>query len=220
MEPSTDDLLARATTGEPGAIEGLMVRFLPGLRGYLGNRAGGLRHNESVSDIAQSVCREVLAHLRDGRLRFRGQAEFKQWFYRAAALKLSERRRFWRSAGRDAVEDAGPAAPGASDIAWDPAADATPSEDAMLREEAERFRRAFEELDGPEREVVELFHVEGLSHAEIAARLAISATNSRVRLARALARLARLGAQTPRGGRGGPDPRDPGAARSAPPGIE
>jgi RNA polymerase sigma-70 factor (ECF subfamily) len=68
----------------------------------------------------------------------------------------------------------------------------------MLREEAERFRRAFEELDGPEREVVALFHVEGLTHAEVAKRLGISETNSRERMARALARLARLGAQTPR----------------------
>ena len=45
--------------------------------------------------------------------------------------------------------------------------------------------------------MIALFHVEGLTHAEVAQRLGISATNSRVRLARALIKLARLGAQTP-----------------------
>mgnify|MGYP001384172503 CR=1 FL=1 len=43
MDPSTEDLLAQATTGEARAIEGLMLRLLPGLRGYVANRAGAVR---------------------------------------------------------------------------------------------------------------------------------------------------------------------------------
>lgn len=193
MGASDTDLLARATSGDSAAIERLMVDHLPGLRGYLARNAGELvRQNESVADLAQSVCREALAHLRDGRLCFQGEAEFKQWLYRAAVLKLSTRRRYWGSAGRAEI------ARNLSASELRPAAEGpTPSEDVHLREELDRFRRAFEQLTPENQELIALFHVEGLSHAEIAARLSITEVNSRVRLARALAQLARLGAPAP-----------------------
>ncbi len=201
-ESSDDDLIARATTGDAGAIEGLLERYLPDLRGYLAlNAAEVVLRNESVADLAQSVCREVLAHLHDGRLRFQGRAEFKQWLYRAAVLKLSNRGRFWHAAGRDqAAPDAGHS--GTSSVGESPVLveGGTPSQDAALREEVERFRKAFVQLGEDQREAIALFHVEGLSHAEIAARKGITESHSRVILARALAQLARLGAATPRAG--------------------
>jgi RNA polymerase sigma factor (sigma-70 family) len=63
----------------------------------------------------------------------------------------------------------------------------------MQHEKAERLRAAIARLPEHYREVVELAYVHGLSHAEIAARLAIHETKSRVLLSRALSRLATLG---------------------------
>ena len=53
-----------------------------------------------------------------------------------------------------------------------------------------RFERAFAELPEKYRGVLELHHVEGLAHAQIAERLGITEPHSRVLLSRALARLA------------------------------
>ena len=54
----------------------------------------------------------------------------------------------------------------------------------------ERFEQAFAALPENYRRVVEMHHVEGLSHADIAERLGIQEPHSRVLLSRALARLA------------------------------
>jgi RNA polymerase sigma-70 factor (ECF subfamily) len=196
----TDPLLARATTGDAGAIEELLERYLPDLRGYLARHAGELSQRESVADLAQSVCREVLEHLRAGRLAFQGEPQFKQWLYRAAVMKLGGRRRYWRADARDA-RAAPPAAPPAASDSRDghqPFVDpGTPSADAVFHEEIERFARAFAALADEQRQAIALFHLEGLTHAEIAARLGVSESYSRALLSRALARLARLGAARP-----------------------
>ena len=68
----------------------------------------------------------------------------------------------------------------------------SPSRVAARREELERFEQAFAELDERGREVIELFHLDGLSHREIGERLGIDEAYSRTVLARAMARLARI----------------------------
>jgi RNA polymerase sigma factor (sigma-70 family) len=151
-----------------------------------------VRAKESASDLAQSVCREVLENLKSGRLIYRTEPEFKQWLYRAAVMKMMNRKRFYTAERRDA---------GAEGVALDasnalePAARsdvATPSHAAALREELAQFETAFAKLPENYREVIALHHVEQLSHAEIAARLGVSEANSRMLLSRALAKLARL----------------------------
>ena len=52
------------------------------------------------------------------------------------------------------------------------------------------------ELSEDEREIIRLFHMEGLSHREIARKRDIQEGHSRTLLSRALARLARLARQT------------------------
>jgi len=58
----------------------------------------------------------------------------------------------------------------------------TPSRAA---EAAEELERAFAALTDDERELITLFHVEGLAHAEIAARRGTSEAYSRTLLSRA-----------------------------------
>lgn len=190
MAPEEADWIERASAGDDAAIELLLERHLAGVRGFLARRAGAdVRAEESIADLVQSTCRELIERLRDGRFRFRGEAEFKQWLYRAALMKLWNRARAGRAAGRDErVAGADPElvlAPG------------TPSQVASFHEELERFVRALEALSDEQREAIALFHVEGLTHAEIAARKGCSESYSRALLSRALARLARAGAGSP-----------------------
>lgn len=188
--PPDEDLLRRASTGDPGAAEALLVRYLPDLVAYVDRRAHRwLRQRESAADLAQSVCREVLVRLRDGRFVFRGEPEFRQWLFRAAVIKLVERARRGGAEARDPAREE----PGAADAA---VSLGTPSEVASFHEELERFRAAFATLPARAQEVISLKLVDGLSHGDVAARLGTTEGNSRVLLARALAQLAQRGVAT------------------------
>lgn len=189
------ELMQSATAGDERAVEELLERYWPDLRAYLARHAGqGLKDREGVSDLAQSVCREVLVHLRDGRFRFRGEAPFRQWLYRAAVMKMLVRHRHWQAARRNAGGERA-----AIEAERSPAAEnlpATPSEEAVLHEEIERFERCFAALPEKHRDVIVWHHLDGLSHAQIAERLDCSESYSRALLSRALARLAALGVGT------------------------
>lgn len=192
------ELVVSASEGDEAAIERLLDDHLPALRGYIARRAGALvRERESVSDLAQSVCREVLERLRGGRLAYQGPAAFKQWLYRAAVMKMMTRHRHWQAAKRDAGREVRPGAPAEGESMAPPAAadmahapGFTPSEHAVRQEDLMHFEEAFARLSERYQEVVVLHHVEALSHAEIAARLETSEANSRMLLSRALGRLA------------------------------
>jgi len=193
MDP-LEELARSASEGDEAAIERLLDDHLPSLRGYIARRAGRLvRERESASDLAQSVCREVLERLRDGRLAYQGPEAFKSWLYRAAVMKLMTRHRGWQAVKRDAGRERRPADEGSMAPTLEGLAVAggpSPSEAAMRQEDLEAFGRAFERLSERYQEIVLLHHVEALSHGEIAARLETSEANSRMLLSRALGRLA------------------------------
>jgi len=186
----------RASSGDATAVESLLARYAPEIEAYVARRGGPLvRAHESSADVAQSVCREALERLRSGRFRFQGEAQFRQWLYRAALLKLMARARYWKAERRDG------AAPLHSESQLAPAAASTPSENAARVEELAALERALAELGERQREVVALAYGEGLSHAEIAERLGTSEAYSRTLLSRALVRLSRLGQAPGSGGR-------------------
>lgn len=190
-----------ASRGEVGALEQLLAAFLPDLRKYLARHAGPLvSAKESSSDLAQSVCREVLERLGSERLQYRGEAEFKQWLYNAALFKIRARQRFYLAAMRDAGRDERAGANHESRESEAPElsdpAGATPSRAAEQHEDIERMRAALAKLPPKHREVIVLAYVDGLSHKQIAERLELSEANSRVLLSRALARLATLGVKS------------------------
>jgi RNA polymerase sigma-70 factor (ECF subfamily) len=193
-QPSGErELFDLASTGDRDAVGRLLERHLPVIEGFVRRHAGRmLLERESPSDVAQSVCREVLERLRDGRVRYEGEAPFRAWLQRAAVMKMMMRRRFWQAERRDAgVRHAPP--PGASSDGGTPFVDsATPSRQAALDEELERLAAALASLPERYREVIAMHHVERLSHREIAERLSVTESHSRVLLSRALARLATL----------------------------
>ena len=201
-ETESRALVENLSRGAPGAVDSLLQRYLPGLRLFLRARAGALvGARESESDLAQSVCREVLQRLEGGDFEYRGEAPFKQWLYQAALFKIQDRRRYWladkRAAERDVPLDvlaAGRSSAGAPGDVPLPNR-TTPSEDAVLREELEAMRQAFERLPERYAHVLRCVHFEGRSHREVAEELGISEANSRMLLSRALARLAKLRAE-------------------------
>src|SRR5438552_14795863 len=92
MPKNSRQLVEDASRGEAPAIDALLERYLPDLLRYVRRRAGpAILKKESGSDVVQSVCRELFENLRTERFEYRGEAEFKQWLYGAALLKLEGR---------------------------------------------------------------------------------------------------------------------------------
>ena len=194
MNPSEESdaaLLGEAAQGSRPAIEALVQRLWPDLNRFLKRRAGRLvLDQESGADLTQSVCREMLEGLASERFEYRGDAEFKQWLFRAAELKIKNRQRFYMRDCR--APDRQVALDGALLIQRLTSSSSSPSQVALRREELERLEQAFDQLDERSRTVTMLFHLRGLSHTAIAAELGIEVGHSRTLLARALARLSRL----------------------------
>jgi RNA polymerase sigma-70 factor (ECF subfamily) len=180
------ELVQRASRGDRPAVDELLRLHLPGLRAFIRLRAGPLvRRCESESDLAQSVCREVLEQL--DRFQYADDNGFRRWLYTTALRKILDRQEYYLAGKRDVRRAAGDAALGDVYRSF-----STPSRHAMRQEELDAFERAFDQLDDTQREVISLAHVVGLSRAEIAAQLGKSEGAVRTMLSRALADLAAL----------------------------
>lgn len=183
----------RASLGER------ILGSLPGLTHFVRRRMGAdLAARESASDIVQSTCRELLRSASN--FEDRGDASFQRWVQSAAEHKLQNRARHWRAQRREgprrSLEDQarGQAhqAHDADEHGLDPEAplSARPSQDAMLREEAERLSRAFQALTPEHRVVLTRSQIDGASQGEIAREMGRTPEAVRKLLARAMARLA------------------------------
>jgi RNA polymerase sigma factor (sigma-70 family) len=148
-----------------------------------------LSERESCSDLVQSVCREVLLTKEDWR--FQGEPAFRRWLLQIALHKLIDRRRFYRAGNR--AGGAREADLGASwridEIAKLARTLGSPSGEAMLREELDRLAAALEKLAEHDRAIIRMVHIEGLTHADVGARLGCTEPQSRGRLFLALAHL-------------------------------
>ncbi|MCA8959840.1 MAG: sigma-70 family RNA polymerase sigma factor [Planctomycetes bacterium] len=173
----------------PNEIETMVEQHLAPLTAFVRLRAGGaIRAKESISDLVQSTCREILTHA--DRLRERDAASFRAWLYTTAERKVKDRVRYWRAQRRDVAREATPHTDDEASRLLDCYQTlATPSRDVGLAEELARVERAMAELSEEQREVVTLYHLVGLSHAEIATHLGKSEVAVRKTLSRALAKL-------------------------------
>lgn len=188
-------LVQSAGRGDEPSIAALLERHLPALRAFLRLRSPRvLRDLESSSDLAQSVCREVLGNL-DG-FEYRGEAAFRAWLFAKGLSKVQDRGRYYMRKKRDP-------GPGRRQVAGDEDEYrsyyvdlVTPSRVAMGREEIFRVEAAFDELPDDYREVLTLQRVAGLSYTEIAAEMGRSAGSVRGLAERAVRRLAWILART------------------------
>lgn len=173
-----------------GNLEQLFARNLPLLITYVRARVGSaLAERESIQDLAQSVCREVLQD-RDV-LTFSNDESFRAYLFLQASRKIIDRARFHRMAMRAPEREAGRIGdPNARDLMADCVELLTPSRAFAARDELDRVEAAIRKLPANQSEAVMLSRIGGVSYAEIARQLGISIGAVRSLTARGLAQLA------------------------------
>ena len=108
VSDATKALIQSAAGGNAASVNLLLDRYLPGLRAFIRLRTDAtMRAKESTSDLAQSVCREVLEHI--DRYQYRGEEGFKYWLYTTALRKIADRHKYYGAEKRDAARELRPA---------------------------------------------------------------------------------------------------------------
>jgi RNA polymerase sigma-70 factor, ECF subfamily len=181
-----------AARGDENALAELLTRHLPAVRAFVRAHMGPqLRARESMSDIVQSVCRELLTH----RQRFQHAHEhaFAAWLFTTARRKIGKRARDLgrdkRAAGR---EVAGLTESRMAELGPAYARISSPTGAALRREAIAGLERALDQMPADQREVLTLAHLAGLSRAEIGKQTGRTDEAVRAMLHRAKARLAML----------------------------
>ncbi|MBK8100739.1 MAG: RNA polymerase sigma factor [Planctomycetes bacterium] len=180
----------QARSGDRAAYDELFTRNLPALVAFLRAKVGGeLAERESVRDLAQSVCREVLRDL--DQLEFRGEEQFRSYLFLQATRKVVDRYRYHKQEMRDPARQEGlPTDTEAAEVMGAYAPLATPSRVVGAKEELSRVEQALQGLPEAQRDAVLLSRIAGLSYQEIARQKGISEAAVRGLVARGLARLA------------------------------
>jgi RNA polymerase sigma-70 factor (ECF subfamily) len=180
-------LVAQAGGGDELAIDTLLERYLPSVRAYLRLRAGRrLLDKESASDLAQSVCRDILENLH--RFEYDGEDGFRRWLFKTAERKVLDRHA--HHAARKRTPEHGGVEVDLSATLACYASLHTPSRAAIAREELARLESALTALPEDMREVLILARIVGLSRAAIASEVGKTEGAVRMILHRGLARLA------------------------------
>lgn len=167
---STDEeLVRRFQDGDPGAFEGVVVRWNPLVLQLAYRLTGDLEEARDVRQLALLRAHDALA-------RFGGRSRLSTWLYRVV-LNLCRDRQRRRARHDDAVRRAAPDDEGTAGSA---------AGESERRETAERVARAVRSLPPAEREVVVLRHYQGLAFAEIAEIQSAPVTTVQSRMARGL----------------------------------
>jgi RNA polymerase sigma-70 factor (ECF subfamily) len=170
----------------------LFRKHLPALVAFLRHKVGGeLLACESVHDLAQSVCREVLVDL--DRIEVRGDDAFRSYLFLQATRKVIDRYRYHRQDKRDVgrVQPLPDSTQPAELLeVYSPLA--SPSRAAAARDELARVERLLQSLPEAQREAILLAKIAGVAYADIAASQGISESAVRGLVARGLARLSIL----------------------------
>lgn len=186
MRDDLQTLLRRASQHDESAVAVLLEQHLPALRAFVRLKAGPmLLAKESCSDLAQSVCRDVLENAE--RFQFGGDAEFRKWLFTTAMRKIADRAEHWQAGKRNPKREA---AGLAEDEIRGYAGIYTPSGQAAAREELAKVEDGFGKLAPEKQEVILMARLMGMSHQEIAKELGKSEVAVRTMLSRALAELA------------------------------
>ncbi|MFT4539180.1 MAG: RNA polymerase sigma factor (sigma-70 family) [Planctomycetota bacterium] len=191
-EPVVEQLLQRASAGEELALSQLIERTLPGLRAYVARRLDRTTASkESVSDLVQSACREVIQGY--DAFEYEGELPFRAYLYRTAMNKVIDRRRYYRAEKRSTAQvlSLQDVPDGAT---TDRMREGNPGPDQVVvqREEIDLLDKAWAQLPEDLREILMLRRVYGLSNRRAAEQLGSTEARTRHLLARALARLTTL----------------------------
>jgi RNA polymerase sigma-70 factor (ECF subfamily) len=190
----TQELLVRIQGGDPHALDELFARHRAEVHRAVARRIEpSLRARVDPSDVVQEAQLDAALRLSD--FIERRPMPFRIWILRTAAQRLLKLRRKATAARRDAGRDRpledplgssrGEAAAGAGIQARA----LSPSQQAAARDTARRLHAALERLSAPDRTILGLRALEGLSYENVGARLEIEPATARKRYGRALLRL-------------------------------
>lgn len=173
----------------PLPIDDLLLEQMPALMVFLRHHTGEeLAARETVEDLAQSVCREVLQD--SPALRFDDKNQFRAHLFLQALRKVVDRARFHRMAKRDMRrEQPLPETRSAGEIGVYGKL-VTGTQVAIARERLALVEKALQLLPEAQREAVLLSRVAGLSYEEIATQKGVAESTIRALAARGLTRLA------------------------------
>jgi RNA polymerase sigma-70 factor (ECF subfamily) len=170
------DLTAQAAVGQPAAMDSLIRQIRPMVLRYCRSRLGRISGQYQVADdVAQEVCIALLSAL--PRYRDMGRP-FASFVFGIAAHKVADAR---RSAASLAIPT--------EDLPDTPDDRPGPEETAVACLEAERARRLLARLPAPQRDLLAMRLLVGLTAQETGDELGMSAGAVRVAQHRALARL-------------------------------
>lgn len=189
----TADLVRGAQSGDPRAREVLFARYLPYVREIAALRMGWrLRQILEIDDLVQEVMLDAVQDL--DRFEHLSEGGFRNWLARRIECKIIEAARSDRRRKRGGGKVRRFADYGSSILTSSifGAETVTPSAHARGDELAERLEAAILELPDYQRELILLRAVCGMSFAEVAGELGISAEGTvRVAYSRALRKLER-----------------------------
>ncbi len=180
------ELLRRVRAGDVTAADELWRQYEPLLRREvrLRLRDPSLRRLFDEDDVCQSVMASFFVRAAAGQFDLEGPEHLRNLLARMGRYKLAGQARRHRAGRRD-HRRVGQFAEGEEGQA--PGADPTPSQAVAWQEIFQKFR---DRLSAEERRLADL-RAEGLSWAEVAARLGGSADARRVQLSRAVERVSR-----------------------------
>ena len=183
---STAAIIESASRGDPAACAELLVRYLPQLEAFISVTLGRrLATVESVADLVQSTCREVLEDV--STFEYRGELAFKRFLFLQARRKIIGRARYHQAQRRDIHRRSQ-----TDDEVLERALITllTPQRTAAGKDAAASLARSVRDLPGGQRQILVLCRGFGLTPAEAAEELGIQPEEARVRLHRALASFA------------------------------
>lgn len=167
-------------------LEALFARNLHHVHAFVRLRIDPLtRSRESISDIVQSACREVLAN---GGFEFRDETAFRSYLCQAALFKIQNRYRHHAADKRR--PEASPlnlTSVGLEQVYRTTMFD--PCRQAMRQEEIAQLEAAFDELPENYRQVLTLYRIVGIALPDLARQFGRSEAATKMLLSRAMAKL-------------------------------
>ena len=190
---TTNLLLKRSVSGDEDAFARLFRRYERALRGMVSRRIeAGLTRRFDASDVIQETRLEAFRRLSE--FVKRRPMPLALWLQRTALQQLTNMRRFHVDAAKRSVRQETEGFERSSTLLSQSliASKITPSAIVSAEEETRIVRRALDDLDASDREILLLRYVEQFSNQEIAYLLNISDPVASRRHGMALLRLRRV----------------------------
>lgn len=199
---NTEHLINRAKRGEEGIVDQLLEGHRESLRRLVGMRLDPkIRRRVDVSDIVQDAIIEANRRFHD--YLQNPVIPFHLWLRQIAKDRIIDAYRRHHAAEKRSVDREQPLAAGATfdrstiDIAAQLCSpELTPAATAAMRELAQKFEAAIDELDEQDREMILMRHFEQLSNQEVAQSLELTQPAASMRYLRAMRRLRELLGET------------------------